>query len=222
MMNETVLDLMKLRKSAREFEPYVATAAEVSAIVEGARRAPSSKNTQPWKLLLLQGETLAKLRESLCKKFDAGEAPAPELEASVLPQYRRRAVELGKSLFIYKGIAREDKEARRLHDRANFEFFNAPQVFALGVDREAYHSGTLVDCGIFLGYLLLAIEAAGFASCPQMSPLIYPQCFKEVLPEVDGTLFLCVVPFGKPLAGSHVNAFETTREEAEVWFRQLK
>lgn len=219
-MNNDFFKLMLSRKSAREFEPYVATDAEISSIVEAVRRAPSSKNTQPWRLRVLQGEALEKLRSALCKRFDEDVAPAPELEAPLLPAYRRRGVELGKSLFIYKGIAREDKEARRLHNRANFELFNAPQVFALGVDREAYHEGTLIDCGIFLGYLLLAIEAAGFACCPQMSPLIYPDALREAMPEDEGTLFLAVLPFGKPLAGSHVNAFETTREPAEVWFKK--
>lgn len=218
---DSLLDIMKLRKSAREYEPYVATDEEIASIVEAVRRAPSSKNSQPWKLRLFQGESLEKLRAALCKNFDAAVAPAPELNAPPLPAYRRRAVALGKSLFEYKGIAREDKEARRLHDRLNFELFNAPQVFAVGVDRNAFHEGTLIDCGIFIGYLLLAIEAAGFKSCPQMSPLIYPDAFREVMVDDESTLLLFVLPFGKPLAGSHVNDFETTREPAEVWFKKV-
>ena len=220
-MNSEFLKLMQSRKSAREFEPYLATDAEVSAIVEAARRAPSSKNTQPWLLRLLQGESVEKLRKGLCERFDADVEPAPELDAPLLPQYRRRAVDLGKALFIHKGIAREDKEARRLHDRANFELFGAPQAFLVGVDREAFHQGTLVDCGIFVGYLLLAIEAAGFACCPQMSPLIYPDALHEAMAGDENVLFLCAVPFGKPKAESHVNAFETTRLPADEWFRKV-
>lgn len=220
-MNIDFFKLMQSRKSAREFESYVATDAEVNEIVEAVRRAPSSKNTQPWRLRLLQGEPLEKVRAGLCKRFDENVEPHPSLNALLLPQYRRRAVDLGKALFIHKGIAREDKEARRRHNRLNFELFNAPQVFVLGVDCEAYHEGTLIDCGIFLGYLLLAIEAAGFASCPQMSPLVYPDAFTDVLPADADTQFLCVIPFGKPLAGSHVNAFEATREPASVWFQKV-
>lgn len=220
-MNSDFLKMMEGRKSAREFEPYVASDAEVSAIVEAARRAPSSKNTQPWLLRLLQGESIEKFREGLCRRFDSDTAPAPELDVPLLPQYRRRAVDLGKSLFIYKGIAREDKEARRRHDRANFELFGAPQAFVVGVDREAFHQGTLIDCGIFLGYLMLAIEAAGFACCPQMSPLSYPDALREVVPDDSGVLFLCVIPFGKPKADSHVNKFETTRLPADEWFKKV-
>lgn len=220
-MNNDFFKLMLSRKSAREFEPYVATDEEIASIVEAVRRAPSSKNSQPWKLRLFQGESLEKLRNALCRNFDEAVAPTPELNAPPLPAYRSRAVALGKSLFIYKGIAREDKEARRRHDRLNFELFNAPQVFAVGVDRRAFHEGTLVDCGIFMGYLLLAVEAAGFKSCPQMSPLIYPQAFCEVSADDDDTLFLLVLPFGKPLAGSRVNEFETTREPVDDWFKKV-
>lgn len=219
-MNKEFFDLMLSRKSAREFETYVATDIEIFQIIEAVRRAPSSKNSQPWRLRLFQNESIEKLRAALCSRFDANIPPAPELNAAPLQAYRSRAVALGKALLGYKGIAREDKEARRQHDRLNFELFRAPQAFALGVDREAFHQGTLIDCGIALGYLLLAIEAAGFVSCPQMSPLMYPDAFREVQGGDDGTLFLCVVPFGKPLAGSHVNAFETTREPAEVWFKK--
>lgn len=220
-MNKDFLKMMESRKSAREFEPYVASEEEIASIVEAARRAPSSKNTQPWLLRLLQGESIEKLREGLCKNFDAGVEPAPELSAPLIPQYRRRAVDLGKSLFIYKGIAREDKEARRRHDRLNFELFGAPQAFVLGVDREAFHQGTLIDCGIFLGYLLLAIEAAGFACCPQMSPLVYPGALRAAIPDDEKTLYLCVIPFGKPLAESHVNKFETTRLPQDEWFKKV-
>lgn len=219
-MMKDFFKVMQNRKSAREFADYVVNDAEVTAIVYTVRRAPSSKNSQPWKLRLLQGESIEKLRNALCKRFDENAEPNPELNAPLLPAYRKRAIELGKALFVHKGITREDKEARRLHDRANFELFNAPQAFVLGVDREAFHEGTLIDCGIFLGYLLIAIEAAGFACCPQMSPLIYPDALKEVLDD-ESILFLCIVPFGKPLEGSHVNAFETSREPSDIWFKKI-
>ncbi|MCF0216352.1 MAG: nitroreductase [Fibrobacteraceae bacterium] len=212
-----VLEILKNRKSVREYSKYKVTDEEVGKILEAVQRTPSGKNTQPWRLRLVQGEKLEKLRQVLCNAFDCGVEPAPELNTTLLQAYRSRAVALGKSLFTYKGIAREDTEARRKHDRLNFEFFGAPQVFALGIDKNAYHEGTLIDCGIFLGYLLTAIEGAGFGSCPQMSPLMYAKEIRKVLPEED-TRFLCFIPFGKPLENSYVNQFVTEREPLESWF----
>ncbi len=216
-----LFEVMHGRKSVREFERYEATAEEIDRIVEAVRHAPSGKNSQPWKLFLLQGESIESLRVELCRRFDENAPAAVEFETTLLPAYKRRAVELGKSLFIHKGIAREDKAGRRLHDRENFKLFDAPQAFLLGVDRHAQHEGTIMDCGIFLGYLMLAVEGMGFGSCPQVSPLMYPDALRSVVPESEDIKFLCVLPFGKPLANSHVNKFTPTREPADVWFKKV-
>ena len=220
-VNPEFFDMVNTRRSAREFEPYRVTGAEVEKIVKAAGRAVSSKNTQPWIVRFLQGDSIEKLKKSLCLRFDENAEPSPELDIPLLPEYRRRAVDLGIALFIHKGIGRDDAEARRLHNRANFQLFNAPQAFAVGVKRSAFHEGTLIDLGIFLGYMTLSIEASGFASCLQMSPLSYPDAFREAMPDDSDILFLCVVPFGKPLCGSHVNDFDAGRLPLDAWFKAV-
>lgn len=219
-MNE-ILNAMCNRKSAREFSQYKATDLEIEQIVESVRRTPSSKNTQPWLLYLLQDYALEQLKKNLCNNFDNACEPNPELDNSLLSIYKPQAVALGKSIFAYKGIAREDYSARRLHDRANFELFNAPQAFVLGISKLAHNDSTILDCGIFLGYLLLAIESMGFSSCPQASPLIYPDALRKVIPNTQDVTFVCVIPFGKPLLDSHINAFNTPRELTETWFTKI-
>lgn len=218
---DSLLDVMLSRRSAREFDSFVVPEEDIQKIVEAVRRTPSSKNTQPWRLRLFQGESMEKLRNGLVKNFDDRITLAPELNLPLLSQYRPRAVALGAALFAHKGIVREDREARRRHDRRNFELFDAPQAFVMGVQRGEYHEGTILDCGIFLGYLLLAIEAAGYRSCPQMSPLTYPKVFVDVAPDDTDTRYFCVIPFGKPKEGAHVNDFVTEREPADVWFRKI-
>lgn len=226
-------DLMSSRSSAREFEPYEATAEEIARIVDVARFAPSGKNSQPWKLFCLQGAALEELRSGLCRCFDEGVEASPEFNSALLPEYKRRAVELGKALFIHKGIARDDVEGRRRHGRANYELFNAPQLFVLAVNRNACIEATVMDCGIFLGYLTMAVEAAGFRSCPQLCPLDYPQVFREVLSKhvasdefadvsLDNLRILCVLPFGKPLESSHTNEFRAGRLPAEQFYKLVK
>jgi len=52
------LEAMHQRRSIREFDPELVSLETVRQIVEAAGRAPSSKNTQPWRLFLLRGPPL--------------------------------------------------------------------------------------------------------------------------------------------------------------------
>ena len=49
------------RRSIRAFLPTPVPRAEIEAILEAASRAPSGTNTQPWKVYVVTGESLARL-----------------------------------------------------------------------------------------------------------------------------------------------------------------
>ncbi|MDR1760764.1 MAG: nitroreductase [Fibrobacter sp.] len=217
-----VLQAIQSRKSIREFSEVPVSEEIIREILETAARAPSSKNTQPWKLFLVTGNALSALREDYGRAFDERKEPELELSNTLFPAYRDRAMNLGKAIFAHKGILREDKEKRRLHDRANFEFFNAPQIFMLAVNKEAYHEITLMDCGIFASYLMLAIHGAELGCCPQTSTIIYPSILRKHIPHSEDLRFLMIFPFGKPREGSRLNEFHTEREPVASWFTEVR
>lgn len=216
----TVFECMKNRASMREFTEEKIGEETLSEILEAIRRAPSTKNSQPWKLTLVEGARLEKLRQRLCEKYDGNAPMNPDFDSTLPQVYKPRAVDLGKKIFIHKGIAREDKAARREHDRENFRLFGAQQVFVLSTLPE-HSEANLMDLGIFSGYLMLALEAAGLSTCPQVSPAYYPEVFREVLPELGCEKIAMVFPFGVAKPGSHTNEFRSPREETSAWFRRL-
>lgn len=217
----SILKTIAERKSVREFSPERISKTNLQNILEAVRRAPSGKNTQPWKLFLLSEEPLEALRKDYCNAFDSEKPAAAEINTSLLLPYKNRAMELGRQIFAHKGILREDKIKRKAHDRANFEFFNAPQIFVLAVDKNAYHEGTLMDCGIFAGYLMLAIDGAGYGCCPQTSTIIYPDILRNHIPHSENFLFLMIFPFGKALPESKLNLFRSDREPVSSWFSEI-
>lgn len=219
-MNKNLNDCIKSRHSAREFSEKEFPENVLHEILEMARFAPSSKNTQPWKLSLVEGARLEALKKELCLQFDNNASCRPDFTQSLQEIYRPRAIALGKSILTYKGIAREDKEGRRLHDRANFEFFGANAILILSVLPEPNET-TLMDLGIFAGYLMLAIENAGLSCCPQVSVANYADSFRKILPELSEEKIAMVFPLGYALENSHLNAFEATREPYENWFRKI-
>jgi nitroreductase len=218
----TALEAMHARRSIREFEPEPIPTEVIRQLVEAAGRAPSSKNTQPWQLYLVQGEALAALRRDMLAAFDAGQPPKPDYRYSPEPlpaAWLSRARACGIGIFRHKGIAREATEKRRAHDRENFHFFGAPQVFFLGTQASAYGFGTFLDCGFVLNNLMLGLASLGYGSCPQYSAVVYPDVLRRHIPGTEDTLFIAGLACGRPKAGSHVNGFQPTRLPVDEWFK---
>ncbi len=212
------LEALHTRKSVREYTNAPIEPATLRRILEAASRAPSSKNTQPWKLFFLQGRALDALRSDYLDAFDQNAPLNYEYAYSPEPMpadYKTRAVTLGKAIFAHKGIGREDTAKRKLHDRENFAFFGAPQAFFLAVPKDGYNFGTFMDLGLFFQSLMLALTSEGFASCPQFSVMAYPELLRKHMPGSENLLFVAALPCGRELEGSHVNAFSTPREALE-------
>jgi nitroreductase len=215
---------MHARRSIREFTDELVPAETISKLVTAAGRAPSSKNTQPWRLYLVQGAPLESLRTDYLAAFDSASPPHPGYSYSPNPlpeAWAARAKECGIGIFKHKGIGREDTEKRRNHDRENFRFFGARQVFFLGTQASAFAHGTFLDCGFVLDNLMLGLTALGFGSCPQFSVMIYPDLLRKHIPGTADTLFIAALPFGRPKPGSLVNEFQPPRLPLEDWFQTV-
>lgn len=223
-MTLSAIEAMHSRRSIREFETELVPADVIQQLVAAAGRAPSSKNTQPWRLFLVQGAALEALRADYLAAFETGRPgkPAYQYSPNPLPDtWAARAKENGIGIFKHKGIGRDDTDKRRAHDRENFRFFGAQQVFFIGTQETAFAHGTFLDCGFVLDNLMLGLTALGYGSCPQFSVMAYPDLLKKHIPGSEETLFIAALPFGRPKAGSHVNAYQPAREPLEKWFKVI-
>ncbi|HQF40175.1 MAG TPA: nitroreductase [Opitutaceae bacterium] len=219
------LDAMHARRSIREFTDELVPAETLRQLVTAAGRAPSSKNTQPWQLFLVQGAALEALRSDYLAAFDAKSPAKPGYQYSPNPlpeSWAARAKECGIGIFKHKGIGRDDTAKRAAHDRENFRFFGAKQVFFLGTQASAYAHGTFFDCGFVFDNLMLGLTALGYGSCPQYSVMIYPDLLRKHIPGSENTLFIAGLPFGRPKPGSLVNDFQPARLPAEAWFKTVE
>jgi nitroreductase len=218
----SALDAMHARRSIRDFESEPLPPETIRQLVAAAGRAPSSKNTQPWRLYLIQGDALAALCRDTLAAFDARQPPQPGYRYSPDPlpdAWLARARACGIGIFQHKNIGRDDAGKRRAHDRENFHFFGAPHVFFLGTQASAYAYGTFLDCGFVLNNLMIGLASLGYGSCPQYSAVVYPDLLHRHLPGTDDTLFIAGLPFGRPKAGSHVNTFQPERLPIDKWFK---
>ena len=67
-----VKEAVLARRSIRAFNPEPVPREVLEEIMENALWAPSWGNTQPWRLTLIGGETLEKIKEEYVQMFGKG------------------------------------------------------------------------------------------------------------------------------------------------------
>lgn len=214
-MNAT--ELIKGRHSCRAFLPEVPTREQVLAAVELAATAASSKNTQPWKVHVALGDACETVRRSLLAAFDNASPAKADFKYSPdeLPaEMTDRARQSGIAILSHKGIGRDDKAARRAHDRENFRLFGAPAVAVLSLPVGS-ERGNFLDAGQFLATFMLGLREVGLESIPMFSVANYPGVLREGLAIAADRIVVCAVAFGHEDHAASVNTFRTVRESPE-------
>ena len=129
--------LVQTRKSVRGFKKQLVSRATVEEIIEVAKRAPSSMNTQPWHVHVLTGAPLEEVRRRNMEEMIAGAKAKRDIVSHGEYQgvHRGRQVDIAKKLFGAMGIARDDKPMRQDWVLRGFRQFDAPVSLVLAYDR---------------------------------------------------------------------------------------
>ncbi|RYG89570.1 MAG: nitroreductase [Alphaproteobacteria bacterium] len=191
--------IARRRRSVRAFLPDAVDRASIERAIAAAGTAPSSCNTQPWKLHIASGATLDRLRHAFIDAARSRAARAPEVEHAqpYRGAYRDRQIDAAVRLFAAQGVERHDKQGRIASFLRNYDCFGAPHAAFLfmrgdGGPREA------ADCGKFAQTFMLALAAAGIGSCPQGSLSDYPAIVRETLGLQEEGRLLMGISFGYP------------------------
>src|ERR1700678_3331553 len=107
--------LVHTRRSVRGFKAAPVPRTVIEEIIEVAKRAPSSMNTQPWHVHVLTGEPLELVRRRNMEEMIAGARPKRDIATHGEYQgvHRGRQVDVAKKLLGARGIARDDKPMRQ-------------------------------------------------------------------------------------------------------------
>ena len=205
-------EVVRSRRSVRAFLPGEVDAALIREALELAQRSPSNCNVQPWRVWVASGEVRASLSSAMCARLDGGDWGDPEDPIDTFPgDYRRLQVACGVELYGKLGVARGDQEGRFLAHRRNFEFFGAPHVAVVTMDR-SFGLGVALDVGTWLQTFMLALGSRGVSSIAQAALRHYPGVIREVLGIPEDQRILCGVSFGYEDAGAAVNEVRQLRE----------
>jgi nitroreductase len=175
-----------------------------------AMRAPSNTNLQPWRLFLATGPRRDRLVEALLERAALGfpeTVGVPESFAAVRQEF-------GAVVYGAMGIARDDKESRRIARLRNWEFFRAPVAGVVCMHRELGLADG-VGVGMFLQTLLLALAERGIGTCVQASIAHFPDVLRTQLDIPDELTVLCGLSIGYPDPGFPANNLSVPRNPIE-------
>lgn len=207
---------MNARHSVRQFTDQPVDPDLLRELVAAAARAPSGGNLQPWRIYVVNGPSMAQLRE-----FLATQPPLEEPEYNVYPPnlfepYRTNRYRVGEMIYGELGIPREDKEARLRQFAKNNDFFGAPAALFCFVDRRM-GPPQWSDLGMYLQtFMLLAVER-GLGTCPQEYWAVRHGAVSEFF-EVGGEFMLFAgMAIGYEDQAAPVNRVRTERMPLEEW-----
>jgi nitroreductase len=187
-------ETIKARHSVRKFLPRPVPEGLLRECLELAQRAPSNSNIQPWRMFFATGADRDRLKEAL---LAVARENAPNVPA--LPEhFTHFRSELGALVYgVGMGIPSGDKEARRAAVLRNWEFFGAPVVGIVCIDKELGFADVL-GVGMYLQTLVLSLTARGLGACVQVALAGYPEVIYKELAVPRQLTILCGMSIGYP------------------------
>ncbi len=227
-------EVLRGRNSVRDFTDQPVSDTLLESLLEQALCAPSSTNTQAYRVAIAQGEVKNRLAAKLCSTYDkaievqklkgpmkvikglsSGALPKGDfkIDMSYPPELKKRAIECGKGLYGLLNIERHDRVGRDAWMRRNFEFFDAPvEIFLFVHGDRPTHSA--LDAGMFFQNLMLAAKAAGLGTCAQASVAMWSKTVRSFFEIEEGYKLICGMALGYP-SGAEVNRYQPSKRSVK-------
>ena len=218
-----IREVIGRRFTCRSYCPERVPRATIEAILKIAQMAPSWCNTQPWHLLITEGEATTRFADALFQHAAAGAQPTPDFPfpESYEGVYKTRRRAVAEQLYAALGIALHDRAASHRQTLENFRLFGAPHAAIVTTDRKLGLYGA-VDCGVYIGNLMLAAASHGVATTPQAALAVHGAFVRDHFKIAADRAVLCGMSFGWPNRDHPANGFRAPRASLSeaVEFRQ--
>tara|TARA_B100000700_G_scaffold110140_1_gene124124 strand:- start:444 stop:1103 length:660 start_codon:yes stop_codon:yes gene_type:complete len=211
-----VSEAVDSRKSIRAFLETPVDDLLIKELLEKSSRAASGGNLQPWKIYVINGETMKSFHK-FQSEWTEPETPAYAIYPENLKEpYKTSRYEVADDMYSLLGIAREDKEERFKQVLKNYEFFGAPSAFFCFVDRQMGRP-QWSDLGMFLQTFMLLAREVGLDTCPQEAWAMKQESVTAFVEAPEELMLFCGMAIGYQDVSEKVNELRTTRRPIEDW-----
>ena len=212
-----LLEALKTRKSIRAFKPEAVPRELITRILEAARWSPSWGNTQPWELVVVQGDKIRKLTWEMASALEQRVVANPDvaMPESFPDAYKDRYMACAAGLFDKMGVARGDKACRMAHLANMSRAFGAPVIIYVIFNADLGEPYTMFDLGAITHGICLAAHDLGLGTCISAQIARYPDIIRRHLGLTSTHKIVVGVALGHPETHAPANAFRTEREPLE-------
>ena len=215
-----VSEAVLARRSIRAFTSEPIDNQIIANLLALAARSPSGGNLQPWKIYVVNNQSMKKFIE-FQGNWDQPEIPGYEIYPSDLKEpYRTSRYQLGEAMYELLGIPREDKDARLQQVMRNFEFFGAPAALFCFVDKQM-GPPQWSDLGMFLQTFMLLAQEAGIDTCAQEAWAMKNDSVREFVGADESDLLFCGLAMGYKDKNAAINQLSSERRPIDQWAKFL-
>jgi nitroreductase len=212
-----LVEAIKARRSIRGYKTDPVPVEILREILEVAVRAPSADNSQPWEITVITGKVLKAVAEANVEAMNASRPMTPDVTHKPYEGiYRTRQIELGKKIFEWMDIPREDKEKRKAWLLRGFRFFDAPVAFILAADESLDPTRAASDIGGIAQTICLVAQKYGLGTCIASQGVLYADMVRQFtkIPKTK-KIYWCI-SIGYPDWDFPANRLKTDREPLQV------
>ena len=213
-----VVDAVNARLSVRQFLPTAVSDDQLRSLLSDASRSPSGGNVQPWRMYVVNGDSLTRMREFLTTQPPVEEPEYEIYPKSISEPYRTNRFTIGEQMYATLGIAREDKPGRLRQFAHNNDFFSAPAAMFCFIDRQM-GPPQWSDLGMFLQtFMLLAVEN-GLATCAQEYWSVRHKAVSTFVGAPENEMLFCGMAIGYADTSAPINSLRSERMPVDEWAR---
>ena len=216
-----VSEAVNSRQSIRAFTDQEVSDELIQRLLEKSARAASGGNLQPWKIFVINNETMINFLK-FQEDWTDQETPAYDIYPENLSEpYKTSRYEVGAEMYSILDIDRDDKEGRFKQMLENFKFFGAPSAFFCFVDRQMGRP-QWSDLGMFLQNFMLLAKEVGLDTCPQEAWAIKQESVTAFVKAPDELMLFCGMAIGYKDDEAKINKLRTERRPFEDWATFVK
>jgi nitroreductase len=216
-----IIELMKKRKSIRHFKPEQPPQQMILDCLEAAAWAPNPTSQQPWKFIVVSGDSLKKVNTAIEENFATAFQKKEELPTPPLSNEMSDILQKRKDKAFQQMIAtlKEKEFDMQSVGSGNFAFHHAPMgiIFATypWKDQNFYKSTVAA-----MAQFLLAATARGLGTCWMNAVSICQESIKATLNLPSELVLVDGVAIGYPVEDSPLNQLPRERlpiDDVTVW-----
>jgi nitroreductase len=214
--------LIRSRKSIRGYRKEPVPQQVIDEIIEVAKWAPSSMNTQTWNVHVVTGAPLERIRKGNAENMMQG--VPPQRDFPIMDAYegvhRQRQVEIAVRLFNAMGIARDDKVRRTDWYVRGFRHFDAPVSLILTYNKYLEPAAlSQFDLGAFSHAIVLAAWERGIGCVINSQGVLQPGVVREHAGIPDDQNIMICIAMGYPDTDFPANTVKSSREDNKSFVR---